>query len=140
MPFLKIFFISGKKKITMGNSFFNLIKEDAVYRNVVNEEQKSAQKLQDRCIANDTSNKLIYTDGSIYVGDHNYGVRQGRGTYIDANYEYIGEWDNDNRHGNGKVTQRSKKTVVWTYEGEWADDRVHGRGTSMDRGEGTYTG
>lgn len=80
--------------------------------------------------------RLTLLDGSVYVGSFMLGERHGRGKYssckADDQYEYEGEWRNDQPFGVGKMTF---KTGRWC-EGQWSAGVMHGRGTSVtDAGE-----
>ncbi|MCQ8260872.1 hypothetical protein NF418_05155 [Streptococcus suis] len=61
-----------------------------------------------------------WSDGSIYEGNFDRGLRSGRGkmTYADGRV-YEGSWQGDRRHGRGKLTNLDG-TI---YEGLWQDDR-----------------
>lgn len=70
--------------------------------------------------------RMVYQDGSSYVGESKDGQREGRGTmYYKHNVMYEGEWKANVRHGFGKLSQ--KDDVI--YEGYWANDRLCGNGT-----------
>jgi hypothetical protein len=68
-------------------------------------------------------------DVGVYVGILKDNIRNGHGimTYessdINIKMTYEGEWRNDSRHGEGKMTCSSNK-----YEGEWKDDVKYGKG------------
>ena len=53
---------------------------------------------------------------------------QGKVTYSDGAV-YEGEWKDGERHGQGKVTYSGGKGKV--YEGEWKHDKKHGQGKLM---------
>lgn len=73
------------------------------------------------------------------------------GTYTHADGDkYVGEWKNDNKHGQGTYTFANGNK----YVGEWKDDKIHGQGTytytsgdkyvgafknGLRNGQGTYT-
>ena len=50
-------------------------------------------------------NKIIYSDGSEYIGQLVNGMREGKGIYIDSNkiVIYDGDWEKDMTHGQGKI-------------------------------------
>ena len=64
--------------------------------------------------------KRLYSDGSIYEGEFEYGVRSGRGAFTNKEdgSKYRGEWKGDKKNGYG-ACQFSDGTV---FRGEWKDD------------------
>lgn len=68
-----------------------------------------------------------------YEGGWADGLREGRGTHIDADgSSYEGEWKAGLRHGRGKAVF----TLGGNYEGEWRDDVFHGQGRIVYGGSG----
>ena len=67
-----------------------------------------------------------YADGGKYVGewkdDNRHG--QGTGTFPSGN-KYVGEWKDGKKHGQGTFTFPSGNK----YVGEWKDDNRNGQGT-----------
>lgn len=65
-----------------------------------------------------------------YEGSRNHAdQKHGTGKLITTEYEYEGEWQDDMRHGFGKI--RYKKGDY--YEGEWANDKKNGRGKLIEK-------
>ena len=64
--------------------------------------------------------KRLYSDGSIYEGEFENGVRSGRGAFTNKGdgSKYRGEWKGDKKNGYG-ACQFSDGTV---FKGEWKDD------------------
>jgi len=98
---------------------------------------------------------MRWNDGTVYTGGWVNGVRSGKGRML-ADDTYEGEWENDQYHGQGKLTNDSysfegefvkgKPTagkMVWQatgdeYEGDYDKDlKPHGKGVMMfgDGGE-----
>jgi hypothetical protein len=78
-----------------------------------------------------------FPDGTKYVGDFKYGVREGYGTYTYSDGgSYTGEWKDNMRHGKGTDTFANGLK----YEGEWENDMRNGQGTLFMPDLGTYTG
>jgi hypothetical protein len=96
-----------------------------------------------------------------YYGPLVYGKRHGHGKYIEGNVEYVGQWDNDNIHGNGCIKNTATKisfsgvfiinmmvygTYTWPngaiYVGEFENNEMHGQGTlkwsSGEKYEGAF--
>lgn len=46
--------------------------------------------------------RIIYADGSLYIGEFNDGVRQGHGTWKSLNESYEGDWLHDCYWGYGE--------------------------------------
>jgi hypothetical protein len=68
---------------------------------------------------------MIYPDGRVYVGEWKDDKRDGNGkiTWADGDV-YVGEWKDDKRDGNGKMTYASGDV----YEGKWKDGKENGPG------------
>jgi hypothetical protein len=86
--------------------------------------------------------------GPAYDGDVMHGMRVGQGTYIGANYQYIGAWENDLPHGagmrlwpNGVVEQGDFETG-WLVRGERQTPHCSwiGTFTRTDDGNSQLTG
>lgn len=75
----------------------------------------------------DDETRVIYEDGSMYIGDWKDGNRNGIGKYIskDGRSVYEGEWKDDKRNGKGTQTYEDGTK----YEGEWREDLYNGLGT-----------
>ncbi len=83
--------------------------------------------------------KVVYIDNSVYEGGiDERGVRNGKGTFtsLSDNSVYVGSWENDMKHGHGKITMQSGNT----YEGEWVRDKKHGQGLFVFGEGGSYKG
>jgi hypothetical protein len=51
------------------------------------------------------TNTIKYEDGSIYIGNHKSGIRNGKGVLTYRNEDiYEGEWKEDKREGHGKIS------------------------------------
>lgn len=90
----------------------------------------------------------IYSDGSIYDGNFNNGIKSGQGTMTYPNGKrYVGNWENDKPNGQGSYTltdgtryqgefkngmKNGQGSIVWKngnkYEGMWKDDKRNGYG------------
>ena len=55
--------------------------------------------------ANDLENgKMVYPDGTVYIGEFRNKQRNGRGSYVYPDgTKYEGDWLNDKEHGNGRL-------------------------------------
>ena len=68
----------------------------------------------------------VYAGGTKYVGEFNYGKRNGQGTYTFADGgKYVGESKDGKRNGQGTYTFANGDE----YVGEFKDDKRHGQGT-----------
>ena len=75
--------------------------------------------------------------GDKYVGEWQNDKRHGKGTYTWTNGEkYVGEWQNDERYGQGTNTWINGEK----YEGEWQNDKRHGQGTNSRTSGDKYIG
>lgn len=98
-----------------------------------------------------------YGTGDMYVGQFNYGKKEGRGTFTyksndnfdcpvqlisfaqkDGSFfaEYTGDWKDDKRNGAGKCIFGSSETY---YDGAWSENNVEGYGL-FECDEYKYTG
>jgi hypothetical protein len=73
----------------------------------------------------------IETDEGIYVGEGNYGSKEGRGGYIfktgeNKDYIWVGYWEDDERGKFGKLYNDKGKLI---YEGDYNKDLREGEGT-----------
>jgi hypothetical protein len=100
---------------------------------------------------------FLFSENCQYSGEWNIieGIKKkhGKGKYTEGNNVYEGDFDNDEMHGQGKMTFASKAVYegqlvrnkfegtgkyTWpdkaVYEGEWKNNRMHGDGvyTSKD--------
>ena len=84
---------------------------------------------------------MYYKNGDYYEGGWFAGKRSGQGSisYAEGNvngwFEYVGEWSNDLRDGQGRLTRYDGAV----YEGEWANGKKNGQGT-MTYAEGNLHG
>ena len=63
--------------------------------------------------------EMQYYDGSNYIGEWNQDKRHGHGTYIsNAKDKYIGQWYDDKKQGKGKIEFFDGRI----YEGDWKHD------------------
>lgn len=70
--------------------------------------------------------KIKYVNGDVYNGEYKNGKKDGYGLYIvDKWFYYIGEWENDEKHGKLLWTDIAKDTL---YFGQWKNDKKHGYG------------
>jgi len=62
-----------------------------------------------------TVETINYVDGSVYVGEFKYNLRNGQGTFTDANGSvYVGEFKDDQRNGQGTYTNKDKvRNGIW---------------------------
>jgi hypothetical protein len=65
-----------------------------------------------------------FRDGSQYEGEWRDGCMHGRGRWEMFGNVYEGDFETNQRHGNGTLTYVTGQR----YEGQWADDRPHGVG------------
>lgn len=79
------------------------------------------------------SGRAKWPDGSLYEGEWKDGApnKEGRMVYSDGSY-YIGAFISEKRHGIGKQFDSAGREL---YSGEWQDDRKHGMGTQTDDSE-----
>ena len=90
------------------------------------------------------SSKLYLENGEFYNGSLNAGKRQGYGTLTEAPYSsgiqnvYMGDWQDDKRHGNGTLTS-SDPLEEYVYDGEWHQGFKQGRGRLITKRE-KYSG
>lgn len=84
---------------------------------------------------------ISFTSKSIYDGNWNMNVREGRGTYWDGVADlYIGQWSGNKRNGLGSYFfkmprwDENKNSEYWlkenteNYSGEFLNDHYHGKG------------
>jgi hypothetical protein len=67
----------------------------------------------------------------------------GHGTYFYSDGDsYTGEWQNDKRHGVGKVVYCDEPggEVTESYDGDWKFGHMHGRGKYTYKDKSTYEG
>ena len=78
-----------------------------------------------------------YTNGEIYEGDFNDGIREGNGTYRYLNGNvYSGKWKDNRKHGIGKMTYDERGE----YNGFWENGRRHGEGIFKYPNGDTFSG
>jgi len=76
-----------------------------------------------------TDNHFILSEnGDIYVGEMVYGMKHGRGIFLERNkgFVYRGKWEYDKRNGEGSLT--SLGTSDYLFDGEFKDNKKHGFG------------
>jgi hypothetical protein len=81
---------------------------------------------------------LVSTDGSIIEGFFSGGHANGKArriTHADKE-QYIGDWKDDMRHGNGEVSTSDGNK----YTGEWFNDLKHGTGVEKWNDGACYDG
>jgi hypothetical protein len=70
---------------------------------------------------------MVYASRTVYCGAFKSGLRSGYGQIVTAPplcSEYTGEWQNDQRHGEGNAVFANGVT----YQGQWEHDLQHGEG------------
>ena len=75
----------------------------------------------------DAPGRILMTDGSIFMGYYDKGVRHGQGTelwYPSPGDVYQGNYENGLRNGYGKYSFSNGVE----YAGEWKDNKRHGHG------------
>ena len=65
-------------------------------------------------------------DGSIYVGEWKDNNMHGQGTYTTNEYKYLGEYKEGKKHGQGTFTTSTGNK----YVGEYKEGKMHGQGTA----------
>ena len=89
---------------------------------------------------NDYEENYVVNNNEIYEGEMNKNkLREGYGKYtnIGQNYYYIGQWLNNDKHGNGVKYDLKKKII---YEGGFDKNKYHGKGILYDKKVGKYDG
>ena len=77
-------------------------------------------QIYDNCFGTET-----FYNGN-YVGEWKDNKRHGQGTYTYANGDkYVGKWEDNTKHGQGTFTSASGTK----YVGEYKDGNYHGQGT-----------
>ena len=84
---------------------------------------------------------ISFTNKSVYDGNWNMSVREGRGTYWNGTGDlYIGQWKGNKRNGSGSYFfnlakwEENKNSEYWlkenteNYSGEFLNDHYHGKG------------
>lgn len=111
--------------------------------------------------------KLIYWDGSYYVGPISNNKRSNKGVFhgadgasyegewledrydgdghlIDPKGEYKGQWSQGKKHGKGTMKylnqNRNSIDAEVEYKGHWSQDRKHGEGTMIYANGAVYVG
>ena len=75
-------------------------------------------------------------DGSIYVGEWKDNNMHGQGTYTTNEYKYLGEYKEGKKHGQGTFTTSTGNK----YVGEYKEGKMHGQGTATFPGGSKYIG
>jgi hypothetical protein len=103
--------------------------------------QQNIDKLQEALAAKDTNqtnlnfvpgaqtnfNRKVYSNGDEYVGDFENGERHGPGTYTFASgAKYVGEWKDGNQHGLGTHTLADGRVL----RGRWENGKFIGDATT----------
>ena len=73
----------------------------------------------------------IYPNGEEYIGEFKNGKRHGQGTLENSIWnKYVGEWKDDKRHGQGTFIDEGSSPffIKSTYVGEWINDKKNGYG------------
>jgi len=65
-----------------------------------------------------------YEDGSTYKGQLIDGMRQGTGVWTSSTEQYSGQWQQDQRHGEGSQTWQDGRV----YQGQFSEGRFSGQG------------
>lgn len=98
---------------------------------------------------------ISFTHKTIYDGNWNLGIRDGKGTYWNGKGNlYMGEWKGNKRNGRGSYFfnlprwEENKNSEMWlrenteNYSGEFLNDHYHGEGIfrweNGSRYEGTF--
>ena len=83
-------------------------------------------KLWDKCFGT-----INLNNGDKYVGEWKDDNKHGQGTYTYAiGDKYVGEYKYDKKHGQGTYTFGNQSQWAGDeYVGEWKDDKKHGQGT-----------
>ena len=80
---------------------------------------------------------MTYSDGNIYDGEWNDNSRHGQGKMTYPSGEiYIGAWKDNKKNGNGKMTYSNGNI----YEGEWVNSEMNGQGKMTFPDGETHTG
>jgi hypothetical protein len=90
----------------------------------------------------DTNSKIliykIYPNGDIYEGEWLNDKKHGQGKMTYANGDiYYGDWKNDKKHGQGIMAYVNADYV---YEGGWLNDKKHGQGIMVYANGDVYDG
>ena len=81
--------------------------------------------------------KYIFSNGTMYEGDYKNGMVTGFGVYLYANGQiYEGEFLNEQYHGKGKLTFKNGDI----FKGDYVDGRPHGKGTYSHVDGSKYVG
>ena len=91
---------------------------------------------------------LTYDSNCIYKGSVLNGLRHGYGEYINKvdKYKYIGQWNNDKRHGKGILyyelgtKEQEDNRLLSYYDGEFQDNKRHGQGILQYKSGTIYNG
>lgn len=76
-------------------------------------------------------------DGTVSVGMFEDGLRNGLGTENSKLTFYEGEFNNDKKHGKGKMIFKSLEEI---YEGDFIDDKITGTGKKTWKNKDSYEG
>jgi hypothetical protein len=76
------------------------------------------------------------TQDSFYKGEMKKGAIEGRGVLISSSFIYEGHWNNNQRHGLGRLILANGDV----YEGSWVNDKRHGFGVSWSNSSEGYVG
>lgn len=79
--------------------------------------------------------KLIYKDGTYYLGNFIEGLKHGQGEQTRGDGStYIGGFENDLMHGEGKMTLADGKVIQTT----WVYGRKHGKGMVVEKDNSSH--
>ena len=104
----KVIGIQKSTKINNSNNYADFIKPIFDYLKNFKEDETEEKNISNiktsykEC--KKEGEKIIYPNGSYYIGEEKDGKRQGKGKYYDenGNLKYDGDWVNDCLEGNGK--------------------------------------
>ena len=84
-----------------------------------------------------TENTIVYSDGSVYVGEFENGIKNGYGVYYFSNGDvYEGNFKDDKRNGYGVYYFSNGDE----YEGNFENGQITGEGTYRWASGRVYTG
>lgn len=94
-------------------------------------------KMSEIAAFNNDAQKIIYEDGTVYIGDVTDNMKHGRGKLMDPKGDtYEGDFEEDKIQGKGKFTG-ADGTI---YEGDWHDGQQHGFGKETWADGSNYSG
>ena len=139
------------------------IEESARINNLIQKmEKKLLYEKNNPTVLKPFMEKIHYSDGSLYIGMMNNGIRQGKGIYYFSHKEiYGGDWKQDRFDGNGiyiydngdiyegnleNGLKKGKGNYYYSngdkYEGDWAENQKNGFGifsfSNQEKFEGSW--